>query len=342
MDKPSFFILNIFLNSFLSFFTAVFLIKGTIFLFRIQPGRLKALLKMIPILKLPLDLCLYDFSRWSYAQGINPLLCEKGTRTLSIILKGSYSGIQFTVPGSLTFTLADVLGHAAPLLILKVFSILLPSFSCAFLIRKFFLYYRSKRALNSLAKSSRPLHRKIRNPALSLCFKKYSIKILTSQTLSGSPFVTELNSVYISENLSQHLSRKEYAAVLAHELEHVLYKDGLVRLILDLIATLFWWIPTKWLRNRIEEEQEVGCDFKCKKYGIESIDLASAICKSAKHSNAHNHLFTHHLTKLTIRKRVNILLTPASIRFKKTRFAFSCLALGISFLMILLGRFWMF
>lgn len=73
---------------------------------------------------------------------------------------------------------------------------------------------------------------------------------------------------------------QNYEAVLAHEIEHIRHKDSLTRLILDFIESIFWWVPTKWLHKRIEEGQEVGCDLKCKKYGIHPNDLASAICKS--------------------------------------------------------------
>lgn len=356
MDKAAFFILNVFLNSFLAFFTVVFLIESVIFLFRIQQGRIAATLRMIPIIKLPLDLCLYDFSRWSYAQGINPLNCEEGTRTLSVMLGWTSqitdwlvlpinSRIQLTVPGDLTFTIADLIGYSINPIILIVFAVLLISFTLTSVIRKLFLYHYSLTALKSLAKSSQPLCKKMRNSSLSSCMRKCGVKIATSPTLTGSPFVAGLISsvVYIPNYLSQCLSRKEYEAVLAHELEHVRYKDGLVRLTLDFIETIFWWIPAKWLHNRIEEGQEVGCDIECKKYGIDPIDLASAVCKSAKYAiNTPNHIFAHPLAKHTIHKRVNILLQPPSIRFKKMRFAFTSLAFGIAFLVIFLGRFWMF
>lgn len=355
MDKTSFFILNIFLNSFLAFLTVAFLIEGVIFLFRIRQGRVAATFRMIPIIKLPLDLFLYDFSRWSYTQGVNPWDCEEGTRMLSVMFGGMNSitdwlvlpiasGIQFTVPGNMTFTIADLIGYAINPVVLKVFVLLLMSITVGFVIRKLFLYYRSLTALESLAKNSQPLCKKMRNSVLYSCIRKYGVKILTSPTLSGSPFVAGLISsvIYIPDQLSRNLSRKEYEAVLAHEIEHVRYKDSLVRLTLDFIRTLFWWIPTKWLCDRIEEGQEVGCDLKCKKYGIDSTNLAAAVCKSAKYSINTNHIFAHHLTKHTILKRVNILLQPPSIRFKKTRLIFSCLAFGIAFLMIFLGRFWMF
>lgn len=356
MDKTAFFILNIFLNSFLAFFTVVFLIESIIFLLRIQQGRVAATLRMIPMIKLPLDVCLYDFSRWSYAQGVNPLNCEEGTRTLSAMLGCTNqitdwlflpinSGIQLTVPGDLTFTIADLIGYSISPIILKVFALLLMSFMLGFVIRKLFLYSYSLTTLKSLTNNSQPLNKKMRNSNLSSCIRKCGVKILTSPTLTGSPFVAGLISsvVYIPNYLSKDLSRKEYEAVLAHELEHVRYKDGLVRLALDFIGTLFWWIPTKWLRDRIEEGQEVGCDAKCRKYGIDSTDLASAVCKSAKYAiNTPNHIFAHQLAKHTILKRVNILLQPPSTRFKKMHFVFVSLALGIAFLVIFPGRFWMF
>lgn len=355
MDKGSFFILNIFLNSFLAFFTVAFLIESVIFIFRIRQGRVAATLRMVPIIKLPLDLCLYDFSRWSYAQGINPLNCEEGTRALSAmfgwisqitdwLFLPIHSGIQLTVSGDLTFTIADLIGYSINPVILKVFALLLISVTVGFVIRKSFLYYHSLTTLESLGKNSQPLSKKMRNSVLSSCIRKCGVKILTSPTLTGSPFVAGLISsvIYIPDHLSKNLSRKEYEAVLAHEIEHVRYKDSLVRLILDLIGTIFWWIPKKWLCARIEEGLEVGCDLKCKKYGIDSTDLVSAICKSAKYSiHTPNHIFAHQLAKHTILKRVNILLLSRSIRFKKMRFAFTCLAFGIA-LMIFLGRFWMF
>jgi beta-lactamase regulating signal transducer with metallopeptidase domain len=356
VDKASFFILNIFLNSFLAFFTVAFLIESVIFLFRIRQGRVAATLRMIPIIKLPLDLFLYDFSRWSYSHGINPLNCEEGTRTLSVmfgwinthsdwLFLPINSGIQMGIPDDLTFTIADLIGHTIKPIILKVFALLVMSVTVGLVIRKSFLYYYSLTALESLAKNSQPLCKKMRNAILSSCIRKRGVKVLTSPTLTGSPFVAGLISsvVYIPDLLSKNLSRKEYEAVLAHEIEHVRYKDSLVRLTLDFIETIFWWIPTKWLCARIEEGQEVGCDLKCKKYGIDSTDLASAVCKSAKYSiNTPNHIFAHQLAKHTILKRVNILLQPPSIRFKKIRFTFTCLAFGIAFLVIFLGRFWMF
>lgn len=354
MDKLSFFILNIFINSFLAFLTVAFLIEVIIFLFRIRQGRAAAVFRMIPIIKLPLDLFLYDFSRWSYLQGVNPWNCEEGTRTLSVVFGGihsmsnwfilpSASGIQFTVSNNLTFTIADLICYAINPTILKIFALILLSVVACLVIRKSFKYYLSQITLESLAKDSQPLCKKMRNSALYTCLDKYKVKILTSSNLHDSPFVAGLISsfIYIPEHLLKDLSKKEYEAILAHEIEHIRYKDNLVRLTLDLIRTFYWWIPTKWLYDLIEEGQEVGCDSQCKKYGIDSTSLATALCKSAKYS-INTHIFALHFTKHRIFKRINILLQPPCIRFKKTRLALINIAFGIAFLMIFLGKFWTF
>jgi beta-lactamase regulating signal transducer with metallopeptidase domain len=356
VDKASFFILNVFINSFLAFFTVIFLVEMVIFLFRVRQGRLAAILRMIPILKLPLDLCLYDFSSWAYTQGINPLNCEEGTRSISLMLGwmssiGDWfflpltSGIQLTVPGNLTFTVADVVGHVIKPHFLKIFAIGFVFVSIVCVIKKVIRCRRSLRELRSLVNSSQPANRKVRNSTLTSYFKKYRSQVVTSSVLTGSPFVAGLTTpiVYLPTTLSTDLSRKEYEAVLAHEIEHIRHKDSWVRLILDCIGSIFWWVPTRWLHRRIEEGQEIGCDLKCARYGVNPLDLASAMCKSAKYAiNTPDQILVHHLTKHTVHKRMNFLLQPVSIRFRKIRFILSFLAAGIAFSVILVGRFWIF
>ncbi len=357
MDKASFFILNVFLNSFLAFFTAALLIEGIVFLFRIKQGRVAATLRMIPILKLPLDLCLYDFSRWSYIQGVNPLNCEEGTRNLSMMIEynsslsnwlfiPTNSGIQFSIsPGNMTFSLADIIGYSMNPNHLKIFATSLALLCICFFVRKLVAYRLCIKALNSIAKSSKPASKKMHNHQLIAHVKKRKYSIFTSPVLNGSPFVAGLLSptIFIPSHLSECLSRKEYEAVLAHEIEHIRNRDVFIRFVLDIITSIFWWIPIKWLRNKIEEGQEISCDYQCRKYDVDPVDLASAICKSAKHKQNHpTHVFAHHLTQHKTLKRVKILLQPLSKRFQKVSFITSCVAVSVAFLLILFGRFWMF
>lgn len=356
MDKFSLFVLNIFVNSFLAFFTAAILTEGVIFIYRIRQGRFAAILRMIPILKLPFDLFLYDFSRWCYSHGVNPLTCEEDSRRLSVMF--TYvtsipdqfflpiaSGIQFTAPGNTTFTIADMIGHSIKPGILSYAALIFLALCMGILIRKLIMYWRFVTSLHLQVQVSQCENRKVRNSALMDYLKKGRLKIVTTSSLAGSPFVIGLISpiAYIPLSLSKNLSRKEYEAALAHEMEHIRHKDGLVRLILDFIGSVFWWVPTKWLQKRIEEGQEVGCDLKCRSYGVNPIDLASAICKSAKESlHASQLAFAHHLAKRTIQRRIHLLLKAAPVRFGKKHFLFSCLAAGIAFMVVFLGRFWTF
>jgi len=230
------------------------------------------------------------------------------------------SGIQFTVPGNMTFTIADVIGQSINSICLNCFVVLL--LLCS--LKNLFLH-----SLQLLANG----------------LKKNRRQVVVTSSFTGSPFVTGLTSpiIYIPASLAKNLSGKEYEAILAHEMEHIRHKDCFVRFILNCISALFWWVPTKWLQKRIVEGQEVGCDLKCKSYGVNSIDLASAICKSAKNSlKISDQPFAYHLAKHPIQRRINLLLKSAPMRLRKTRLVFCFLAAGIAFLVILAGKFWTF
>lgn len=355
MDKWAFFILNIFVNSFFAFFTTAFLIEALLFLFRMRQRRGAAFLRMLPILKLPLDLFLYDFSRWSFAQGVNPLHCEEGTRTLSVLFGGMHSltewiclpmasGIQFLLPENRTFTIADMMGYSLPLIIVKLFALSFCMLTLVAVTKRGVSYYKEKRSLKSLTKDSRKADLLVANSSLNFCIQKKKLRILFCSDSSASPFVSGLffSTIFIPASLSRMLSQKEYEAVLAHEMEHMRWKDTFVRLILDGIESLFWWIPTKWLHKKIEEGQEMACDERCTAYGVDPADLASALCKSAKKSQYLPLQVNPCLTKHPIQKRVKALLKGMPDRFKFFRTVFYILAAVIAFLMIFLGRFWTF
>jgi beta-lactamase regulating signal transducer with metallopeptidase domain len=357
MEQLSFFLLNIVLNSLLAFLTTLFLIEILIGLFRVKQGRYASYLRMIPIVKLALDPFLYDFSRWSYLQGINPLLCEEGSRTIGVFF-GLFpyinewlalpllSGIQMTAPGNLTFTLADMIAYITPPLLLHSFAFIFLFVTVMILVKRLTGYLCGVEQLNRLTAWKGRSLKKVRNSALNHILKKYSLKVNVLPDLKGSPFVAGLlsSTIFFPQGLSRLLSQKEYEAALAHEVEHIRHKDNLVRLTLTIICSMFWWIPTHWLRNRIEEGLEIGCDHDCKKYHVDPVDLAAAICKSARH-NVQNvsPLLTYHLAKgHQLHRRIDILLAQTSTRFKKTRFVLAAVAACVAIFGIFLGRYWIF
>jgi beta-lactamase regulating signal transducer with metallopeptidase domain len=312
---------------------------------------------MIPIVKLALDPFLYDFSRWSYLQGINPLLCEEGSRTIGVFF-GLFpyinewlalpllSGIQMTTPGNLTFTLADMIGYITPSPLLYAFVLFFLLMTAIILVKRFTGYLSCVDQLNTLTALKGRSLKKIRNSALNQILKKYSLKVSVLSDVHGSPFVAGLvsSTIFFPQRLSRILSQKEYEAALAHEVEHIRHKDNLVRLTLTIICSFFWWIPTHWLRNRIEEGLELGCDHDCKKYQVDPVDLASAICKSARHC-VHDlcPLLVYHLAKgHQLHRRIDILLAPSSTRFKKTRLVLAAFAACVAIFGIFLGRYWIF
>lgn len=356
LNKFSFFILNIGLNSLLVFLTTLLLIEILIVVLRIKQGRLASYLRMIPIFKLSLDPFLYDFSRWSYLQDVNPLNCQEGTRTLSAMF-GTHSrifeclplpfssGIQMTVYNHLTFTLADIIGYSLSPGYLIIFAILFGLTTIFIFLKDFKQYLSCILQSKNYNKFERIVRKKIHNCKLKSSIKKYSLNIIVTAQFHGSPYVAGLKSpiIFIPHKLLLTLSQKEYEAILAHEIEHVRYKDNLILLILNMICSFFWWVPTRWLRNRIEEGQERGCDAQCKKYGVNPLDLASAINKSAKSISLEKPFLAYSLSnKHTVSKRIHALLSRKPHGLKKTRFILAVLAASVAFFGILLGRFWIF
>ena len=147
-----------------------------------------------------------------------------------------------------------------------------------------------------------------------------------------SPYVSGLLSpkIHIPEGLN--LTEGEYEAVLAHEKEHIRFKDNWARLLLELIEALFWWVPTRGLHRRIEEGQEVGADKRVK----DPLDLATAILKCARHTPGG--LSVQYLAKHPVRRRIEALLYPKSARFRNWRIAF----LFTVAITLLFGRYWIF
>ena len=156
-----------------------------------------------------------------------------------------------------------------------------------------------------------------------------------------SPCIAGITSPTIYIPAACAFSSKEHEAIIAHEVEHYRYKDTLVRAFLQCIGSCFWWIPTNWLQKRIEEGQEIGCDLGTLKFRIDPIDLASAIHTSAKHFFYEaKQPFAAYFTQRTLYKRVFMLLHPVANR--KRYWVVSLLAAGFAFIVIFLGRFWIF
>lgn len=68
--------------------------------------------------------------------------------------------------------------------------------------------------------------------------------------------------------------------MVAHEIEHLKWRDPFLRIFCVSIGALFWWIPTSWWLRRLEEEQELASDGGLSNYGLDSYPLATALMKA--------------------------------------------------------------
>ena len=172
MEIFIFFLFNIFLNSFITFFSIVILVKIFLWLFRIKTTRLKIFCRLIPLLKLPLDLLLYDFSKWGYLHQINPLTIPYGTRSIDLSFSSHTPTLKtlffpFTTDFQLmmndrlfSFTFADLLVWKLPFYVISlvVSSVFLTSL--VLIMRKCFHFTQDKRELSRLKKDSEILEEK--------------------------------------------------------------------------------------------------------------------------------------------------------------------------------------
>ncbi len=346
-------VLNIVINAFLAFLTTTFLIEFFLKVFRFKKPRLNSLIRLIPLIKLPLDMWIADWSRWALLHGISPLDCEGGTRVLFIgcswidVLSSAVFfpvalRIGFELAGGYTFSIVDLLSPLVNLEIVRAVSyifIALTSFQFVLLLFKTVRDYRHKKAfLGQCSPCLKPVENILLNKALTL----KQIRVYAHPEYDGSPLlIGSINpKIVFPESLLSRLEQKEFEAILAHELQHAKNRDIFVRGAIGVIKKLFWWIPTSRLINSIEFQQEFACDQNCSAYNIAPVELASGIVKVAKYSNAPGlclgtHLFRRRLLKKRIHKLLDDTKRKNSLKDK--------LLFSVGFLVIMtifFGKFW--
>lgn len=283
---------NILINSTLSFLTVAFFVMLGLHVLRIREPRLRSFFMCIPFCKLILDLFLYDFSNWALNDHYNPLEAEPGSRMISLMLcfpggiQGLIpltAGIQLLVYDGRTFTLADVLSFCIHPVWIKSIVLTCATLSISFLIIWLFRLYKSFKKLNIILQSSEVCMRPIFNPALNFTLQKRRIHLCVSSDVNV-PCALGIFKKYIlfPADLLHELTQGEFEAIVAHELDHLHWQDCSIRLISRMLTILFWWIPTGWWLNRLEQSQEYACDHKIKQFNLSKIDLASSILKSVQ------------------------------------------------------------
>lgn len=184
--------------------------------------------------------------------------------------------------------------------------------------------------------------RPIDNPLLSAALEKRKARIFMSDQIK-IPMATFSNAIFIPKEIIDHFPQSEFEAIVAHELEHVLWKDPIVRLFSQLISALFWWVPTSSWQKRLELDQEIACDQSILKYGYDEEFLASALLKVATTTREKSHETLCYLSngKHPLLKRLQLLLGRSSNhskRYESTSFAIFLTALILLFVCIVVAK----
>lgn len=331
---------NIIVNSTLSFFTTILLIEIFTFFFRIKHPRLKAICRVLPFFKICLDLCLYHFSNWALLHGVNPILAETGTRQLSIMVN-PFTGIQFSMQDGKTFSVADVVALSInPIWIRLIVSVAVVGSITAIAVRLVRIF-QEKQYISWIVRDSSLVSLPNLNPSLDTWMRKKQIVLAVSTEVTSPCIVGK--TILFPISLIDALSKEEIEAVITHEIGHYHWKDCAFRLVCALIASLFWWIPSRWWQTLMEEAQEQASDAMIYRFGISPLALAEAALKTAQKAKEMPTIQASPFVgrRMWLQKRMQKILSnrarPAT-KWKVMQYALVICSL----LSILFGRLWIF
>lgn len=275
MNSNPFVLISTLISAIFAFFTVAFVIEILMKIFSIKQHRARSTLRLLPFASLIVDLA---FSQYSIAHWINPLSCSSCVQ--KFILEIFYPELK-TYLSQNQISLIKHLGnsHAHSLfgIILKMIEILSFTFAIFKLSQAVVLWD----SLRVIKRSSIVSERRIDSISLRDKLEKRAIEICVSNEITV-PLTLYPNIIYIPHDIYNTLSQKEFEAVIAHEWEHLKYRDPLTRLLCHVVAAFFWWVPTNSWMRKIEQDQELACDQNVKKYGVSSDSIASALLKVVK------------------------------------------------------------
>lgn len=326
MISNPFFLLSILISSLFAFFTIAFVVEIFINILQIKKHRIRSTLRLIPFIALMMDLL---FSQYSIVSWLNPLSCASCLQKLFLEIFPSLKNYLIQNEICLMTYLGDIYqGNIFSIIFVSVIAL-----SFLFVIAKTIQAFMLTYSLYSIRKRSTPYELPFDNMQLNFNLKKNKVKIYISNEIS-IPLTVYPNIIIIPQETIKILAFEEIEAVIAHEWEHIKYKDSLIRLVYHLIAKFFWWVPTQSWIKKIEEEQELACDQNVLNYGIGADSIASALYKVAKQIKGHQTLCYFANQKNSTLMRIQKLLSIHKIEKQPPILGFKFV--GICFGLILL------
>lgn len=274
-------IFHLVLNSLFVFLILSTLVELFLFVFKIKNARLRTICRFFPILKLPFDLLVFGLYGESLFLNFNPLSCELFLQDLiaKLLPMGPVGNLNTSAPTIIPQYIAEQIPRFYFNLLTAGISVI----SIAMICRKIFHLINSRIYLKRVVHAASLCDRPVTNALLKKNLEGKKALILTSEN-AQVPFAADRRTIVFPKELLGQLSQEEFEAIAAHELEHLRWKDPILKLVGSIICSLFWWIPTAWWIKRLEADQERASDLGIHKYGMDALALASAFIKTA--SNA--------------------------------------------------------
>lgn len=285
-------ILHLIFNSFIVFLALACIVELSLALSKTQNPRLRYLCRALPFLKIPFDIFVFALYDQSLFFNINPLSCE----VYVYELLAAWWPVEITLP----LTASD---HV---ILPQYIASLLPSHGLSFLTfsvvaiatggiaLKLYQLLRSRKRLQAIIREASPYsYHQITNRELQRHLTDGSARILVSSDIEV-PFAAGTRTILLPQNVLASLSHEELEAVIAHELEHLKWKDPLFKLFFSLVSSFCWWIPSRYWLKSLVADQERASDAAITLYGIENYALATAVTKILSQSK------NQHLDKTAI------------------------------------------
>lgn len=301
--------------------------------------RLKSLFLFLIALKLVIDPFFSDLETWVIRHGMSPCELQEGTRLLSLSLTSPalfypYIAImKFSTAEGLHFTLADFIYCSCPKILVQgvvLIGVLGTFFALILFIVKLFSAFGF---IKKISRSAVPVKYTLKNRKLQEALR--SVQVLTTDQIS-MPLCFGLfhKKIVIPKNLLDEVEEGEFEAILAHELHHLKWNDGVVRIVNALVFSLFWWIPSKKWMGEMECLQEMGADQSISRFEIPKVYLASALKRLVERSNSSPDLVPCFVNKSSFKRRIEC--------FGYQRSRFSAPLSILLFVLVFFGRFFMF
>lgn len=272
-------ILHLILNSLVVFLALALLVEVFLFAFRIDQPRFRYVCRLFPILKIPFDLLTFGLYGESLFINFNPFSCQ--TSLYEFIINLLPTHLILDLQPSEHLIIPQYIAMCFPPFLLNFLTIGVIGITATLITVKVFKFLSFRRSLNQVLIRAHPCSKQIANSSLRQQLDKVHAFILVSDEIN-IPLAAQERYILFPQNLLIDLSQEEFEAIIAHELEHLRWKDPILKVFNTIIFALFWWIPSNWWIQRMEWEQELACDAEIRKYGIDSYDLASALVKAVK------------------------------------------------------------